>query len=146
MNTSSDRSGEDPPAAVPAQQPDKQAGESLWQVYKAEHGVWSEKMLRTLVRGVKGGKWFSLSDKVYSERTLLLAWEKVKSNAGACGVDGITIARFAKDSQSRLLAVNEHLKNGSYQPKPVKRVFIPKAGGKGKEKRPLGIPTVEDDF
>lgn len=141
MNTSSDRSSEDPPAAVPARS-DKQAGESLWEDHKAEHGVWSEKMLRTLARGVKGGKWFSLSDKVYSERTLSLAWEKVKSNAGACGVDGITIARFDKDSQNRLLAVKEHLRNGSYQPKPVKRVPIPKPGSK--QTRPLGIPTVTD--
>ena len=84
-------------------------------------------MLRTLARGVKGGKWFSLIDKVYSERTLSLAWQKVQSNAGACGIDGITIATFAKDSERRLLAVKEHLKEGSYQPKPVKRVRIPKA-------------------
>lgn len=141
MNTSSERSGEAKPATVPAQ-PDKQAGESLWGVHKAERGVWSEKMLRTLVRGVKGGKWFSLIDKVYTDRTLSLAWEKVRSNAGACGVDGITIARFEKDSESRLLAVKEHLKNGSYQPKPVKRVRIPKPGSK--QTRPLGIPTVTD--
>lgn len=141
MNTSSKRSSEDQPATVPAQ-PDKQAGESLWRVHKAERGVWSEKMLRTLVRGVKGGKWFSLIDKVYTDRTLSLAWEKVRSNAGACGVDGITIARFEKDSESRLLAVKEHLKNGSYQPKPVKRVRIPKPGSK--QTRPLGIPTVTD--
>jgi retron-type reverse transcriptase len=71
-----------------------------------------------------------------------LAWEKVKSNAGACGVDGITIERFGKDSQSRLLAVKEQIKQGRYQPKPVKRVWIPKPGSA--EKRPLGIPTVED--
>ena len=142
MNASSDSQREDPPASVPALPPDKQAGESLWQIHKAERGVWSEKMLRSLVRGVKGGKWFSLIDKVHSDRTLSLAWEKVKSNAGACGVDGITIARFAKDSPTRLLAVKEHLQNGSYQPKPVKRVHIPKVGSK--QKRPLGIPTVTD--
>ena len=141
MNTSSERSGEDRPATVPAQ-PDKRAGEDLWRDHKAERGVWSEKMLRTLARGVKGGKWFSLIDKVYAERTLSLAWEKVRSNAGACGVDGITIARFEKDSQERLLTVREHLNNGSYQPKPVKRVRIPKPGSK--QTRPLGIPTVTD--
>lgn len=141
MNPSNERGGEAKPAAVPAQ-PDKQAGESLCAIHKAERGVWSEKMLRTLARGVKGGKWFSLIDKVYSERTLSLAWEKVRSNAGACGVDGITIARFEKDSQERLLTVREHLKDGSYQPKPVKRVRIPKPGSK--QTRPLGIPTVTD--
>jgi len=116
--------------------------EDLWQHHKAERGVWSEPMLVALQRGVKGNKWFSLIDKVWSERTLELAWEKVKSNAGACGVDGITIGRFGKDSQCRLLAVKEQLKRGTYQPKPVKRVWIDKPGSA--EKRPLGIPTVAD--
>jgi len=59
-------------------------------------------MLMALERGMEGNKWFSLIDKVWSERTLGLAWEKVKANAGACGVDGITIERFDKDSQNRL--------------------------------------------
>ena len=86
--------------------------------------------------------WFSLIDKVNADWTLALAWEKVKSNAWACGVDGITIGHFDKDSRNRLLAVNEHLKGGTYQPKPVKRVMIPKPGSA--EKRPLGIPTVTD--
>ena len=99
-------------------------------------------MLMALKRGLKGNKWFSLIDKVLSVRTLELAWEKVKCNAGACGVDGITIGRFDKDSQSRLLAVSEQIKRGTYQPKPVKRVWIDKPGSA--EKRPLGIPTVTD--
>lgn len=127
-------------ARVPAE--DKQAEEDLWQHHKAERGVWTEPMLIALKRGLKGNKWFSLIDKVQSARTLELAWEKVKSNAGACGVDGITIGRFDKDSQSRLLAVSEQIKRGSYQPKPVKRVWIDKPGSA--EKRPLGIPTVVD--
>jgi RNA-directed DNA polymerase len=121
---------------------DKQGEEDLWQRHKAERGVWSEKMLMALERGVKGKKWFSLIDKVGADRTLQLAWEKVSSNAGACGVDGMTVEHFGKDSQARLLAVKEHLNGGSYQPKPVKRVMIPKPGSN--EKRPLGIPTVRD--
>lgn len=131
---------EEPSAIVPAR--DKQVEEDLWQRHKAERGVWTEPMLAALERGLKGNKWFSLIDKVRSERTLELAWEKVKSNAGACGVDGITIARFAKDSPSRLLAVKEQIERGDYQPKPVKRVWIEKPGSA--EKRPLGIPTVTD--
>jgi len=126
--------------SVPAR--DKQVEEDLWQRHKAERGIWSESMLAALERGLKGNKWFSLIDKVWSDRTLELAWEKVSSNAGACGVDGITIGRFAKDSQSRLLAVKEQLKRKTYQPKPVKRVWIEKPGSA--EKRPLGIPTVTD--
>jgi len=131
---------EESSAGVPAR--DKQAEEDLWQRHRAERGVWTESMLVALERGVKGNKWFSLIDKVQSMRTLELAWAKVKSNAGACGVDGITIGRFAKDSQNRLLAVNEQMKQSTYQPKPVKRVWIDKPGSA--EKRPLGIPTVTD--
>lgn len=131
---------EEPSVSVPAR--DKQTEEDLWQRHKAERGVWSEPMLVALERGLKGTKWFSLIDKVWSERTLELAWKKVETNAGACGVDGITIGRFAKDSQSRLLAVKEQMKRGTYQPKSVKRVWIEKPGSA--EKRPLGIPTVTD--
>jgi RNA-directed DNA polymerase len=121
---------------------DKQAEEDLWQRHKAERGVWTEPMLVALERGLKGKKWFSLIDKIARPDVLQLAWEKVRTNAGSCGVEGITIGRFEKDSQSRLLAVNEHLRKGSYQPKPVKRVWIEKPGSA--EKRPLGIPTVTD--
>jgi RNA-directed DNA polymerase len=132
--------GEDTSASVPAA--DKQAEEDLWQRYGAERGVWTESMLIALERGLKGNKWFSLIDKVASERTLGIAWAKVQSNAGACGVDGITVGHFSKDSDNRLLAVNEHIKEGRYQPKPIRRVHIPKPGSA--ETRPLGIPTVRD--
>lgn len=132
---------EEAPARVPACA-DKQAGEELWQRHGAERGVWSEKMLIALERGVKGRKWFSLIDKVSADRTLQLAWEKVRSNAGGCGVDGITIGRYEKTVQQRLLVVKERLKSGTYEPKPVKRVRIAKPGSN--ETRPLGIPTVED--
>jgi len=130
---------EEPSVSVPER--DKQTEEDLWQRHKAERGVWSEPMLVALERGLKGNKWFSLIDKVWSERTLELAWEKVLVNAGACGVDGITISRFTKDSQSRLLAVKEQLKRGIYQPKPVKRVWIKKPGSA--EKRPLDAKVTE---
>ena len=114
----------------------------MWQRCKAERGVWSQGMLEALERGVKGGKWFSLIDKVYAERTLAKAWGKVQSNAGACGVDGITVARFGKQAEDRLLAVTEQLKQNRYLPHPVRRVWIPKPGSSAK--RPLGIPTVAD--
>jgi RNA-directed DNA polymerase len=121
---------------------DKQGEEDLWQRYGAERGVWTLKMLEALHNGVKGKVWFSLMDKVYADRTLQMAWEQVRSNAGACGVDGISVEHFDKDSQNRLLAVKEHLKEGSYRPQAVKRVWIPKAGSASL--RPLGIPTVRD--
>jgi RNA-directed DNA polymerase len=81
-------------------------------------------------------------DKVYRERTLQMAWEQVSANAGACGVDGISASRFGKDSHNRLLAVKEHLEQGTYRPQEIKRVWIPKAGSA--KLRPLGIPTVGD--
>jgi RNA-directed DNA polymerase len=99
-------------------------------------------MLTALARGVKGNQWFSLIDKVYADRTLELAWGKVRSNAGGSGVDGITIARFAKDCPRGLLDLKEQLRTASYQPRPVKRVWLPKPGTN--QERPLGIPTVRD--
>ena len=99
-------------------------------------------MLMALERGLKGNKWFSLIDKVASERTLGIGWQKVQFNAGACGVDGMRVGHFAKDSDKRLLTLREQLRDGNYQPQPIRRVHIPKAGSK--EHRPLDIPTVRD--
>ena len=110
MNTQN----ESKPSSVPAK--DKQGGCKPWNKYGAQRDVWSTNMLIALDKGVKGNKWFSLIDKVYSERTLELAWGRVKSNAGACGVDNITVGFFDKDSQNRLLAVREHLREETYQP------------------------------
>jgi RNA-directed DNA polymerase len=131
---------ENQPPIVP--QPDKQGGELSRQVAGAEPGVWSERMMTALVRGVKGNQWFSLIDKVYADRTLELAWGKVRSNAGGSGVDRVTIERFAKDCPRGLLDLKEQLRLARYQPLAVKRVWIPKPGTK--EERPLGIPAVRD--
>ena len=57
--------------------------------------MWTERMLSALVNGVKGGKWYSLMDKVYAPRTLAVAWTKVRANKGAAGVDGQSTGRFA---------------------------------------------------
>jgi RNA-directed DNA polymerase len=59
-----------------------------------EASVWTERMLAALANGVKGGKWFSLIDKVVRLRTLEIAWQKVAANKGAAGVDGQSINRF----------------------------------------------------
>ena len=55
----------------------------LW----VEAAVWTVRMLAALVNGVKGGKWFSLMDKIYAERTLQIAWQRVRRNRGAAGID-----------------------------------------------------------
>lgn len=133
---------EEQPASVPGGSPDRREGEDLWQRYGAKPGVWTKPMLRALENGgPKGNKWFSLIDKVASERTLGMAWEQVRFNAGASGVDRVSVAGFEKDSENRLLAVKEHMSQGSYRPHAVRRVMIPKSPGK---LRPLGIPTVRD--
>ena len=59
-----------------------------------ETAIWTERMLAALGNGVKGGKWFSLWDKVIAERTLQIAWKQVKRNKGAAGVDKISVKRF----------------------------------------------------
>ena len=98
-------------------------------------------MLAALENGVKGGQWFSLIDKVYRKQTLKAAWEKVEANAGAAGVDGQSVERFAARAEVYLEELERALRMGEYRPQPIKRVEIPKGGGK---MRPLGIPVVKD--
>jgi RNA-directed DNA polymerase len=99
-------------------------------------------MLTALEQGVKGGKWFSLIDKVSSRRMLLRAFERVKANGGAAGVDHQTIEMYEQREEEHTEYLQEALKEGSYQPAAVRREWIPKPGSR--EKRPLGIPTVRD--
>jgi RNA-directed DNA polymerase len=135
-----DRSTEAKPAVVP--EPAKQAGEIRARWAWVEPEVWTERMLTALEQGVKGGKWFSLMDKVYTRGNLRKAFEQVKANGGAAGVDHQTIEMFERHLEQNLEKLSQSLKDGSYRPQAVKRVWIPKPGGK--EKRPLGIPTVRD--
>ncbi len=81
-------------------------------------------------------------DKVWSLRVLSAAFAKVKANDGAAGVDHQTIAMFAKELDANLQRLHDELRTGSYCPRAVRRVWIPKPGTK--EKRPLGVPTVRD--
>jgi RNA-directed DNA polymerase len=106
-----------------------------------EASVWTEAMVSALGNGVKGGKWFSLIDKVIRPTTLEQAWLRVARNKGAAGVDGQSIALFARQADRYLQEVQDALRTGGYRPQPVRRVEIPKADGKT---RPLGIPTVKD--
>jgi len=98
-------------------------------------------MLEALENGVKGGKWHSLIDKVRREESLRAAWKQVEQRRGAGGVDGISIRLFATRVDKRLTRLSEQLREGTYEPRAVKRVWIPKGDGK---KRPLGIPTIID--
>lgn len=106
-----------------------------------EASVWNERMLAALENGVKGGKWFSLIDKVYRFEALRAAWQRVKANGGAAGVDGQSVERFATRAELYLEELSSALQKGTYRPQPVRRVEIPKGTGKF---RPLGIPAVKD--
>jgi RNA-directed DNA polymerase len=99
-------------------------------------------MLRTLEAGVKGGKWFSLIDKVWSKDNLAEAWLKSLVNQGSAGVDGQSLGQFTAQLDRELDRLQTQLKESSYEPQPVRRCWIPKPGSK--EKRPLGIPAVRD--
>jgi RNA-directed DNA polymerase len=99
-------------------------------------------MLTALEEGVKGGVWFSLMDKVSALRTLRAAWQHVKANDGAGGVDHVTVAMYERDLDPNLVQVAQQLRDGTYRPQPVRRTWIDKPGSR--EKRPLGIPTVRD--
>ncbi len=84
----------------------------------------------------------SLIGQIYDPRNLARAWERVKKNKGAGGVDGVTVTRFEESREHYLSLLHQKLKDGSYRPRPVRRVEIDKPGSTAK--RALGIPTVMD--
>jgi RNA-directed DNA polymerase len=100
-------------------------------------------MLTALEKGVKGGKWFSLIDKVYTEANLGASFDKVARNRGGSGVDHQTIEMFRHRKMQNLERLAKELAGGSYTPQKIRRAWISKLG-KRQEKRPLGIPTVRD--
>jgi len=143
----SDRPTENKPVTVP--EGAKQMGETQAQTEPdrqrwawVEPTVWTPRMLTALERGIKGGKWFSLIDKVYALPNLHAAFAQVKANAGAAGVDHQTIERYEERLAENLGRLAASLRDGSYRPQAVRRVWIPKPGSR--EQRPLGIPTVQD--
>ena len=88
-------------------------------------------MLTTLETGVKGGKWFSLIDKVYRNRSLEAAWRKVRRRKGAGGVDGQSIQKFEWRLERELEQLHQELKDDRYQPRAVRRHWIDKGATAG---------------
>jgi RNA-directed DNA polymerase len=85
----------------------------------------------------------SLVDRVYKEKNLELAWQKVRQNRGVGGIDGQGIEEFEENLAENLARLHKELKDAIYTPQPVRQKMIPKPGQPGKV-RPLGIPTIYD--
>lgn len=87
-------------------------------------------------------RFYALYDKVYRKDVLVHAYERCEANRGAAGVDNQTFEDIKRYNQERWLdELTQELKSRTYQPQPVRRVYIPKPDGK---QRPLGIPTIRD--
>jgi group II intron reverse transcriptase/maturase len=84
-------------------------------------------------------KVYSLTGRI-TEELMLKAFKAVKKNRGAAGIDKVSISMYESNLNANLLSLMKELKSGTYQPTPLRRVYIPK--GKGKT-RPLGIPTIK---
>jgi hypothetical protein len=101
---------------------------------------------RTLYRAAKaepGRRFHALFDKVYRSDVLERAWELVRANRGAAGIDKQTIADVEEHGVAKLLdELAADLRDGRWRPLPARRVFIPKPGRE--ELRPLSIPAVRD--
>jgi len=109
----------------------------------AHRAAWTDRMLATLLENkVKGGKWHTLIDKVYSQLNLRASACKVLSKQGAAGVDGQTVDSFNERLMPEIERLRHQLQDGTYRPDLVRRTWISKPGSSAK--RPLGIPTVRD--
>src|SRR3954468_15903278 len=102
---------ESPPAAVPPGATRTGDIQARWSW--VEPSVWTERMLTALEQGVKGGKWFSLIDKVTPSSALSPAFRQVPANRGAAGVDHVTVATYEGRLDENLKRLSERLREGT---------------------------------
>jgi len=114
------------PVPVPRLSGAKQTGEVRVRWAWVQRTVWTDRMLTALERGVKGGVWFSLIDKVYSTSNLQAAFAKVKANDGAAGCDHQTIAMYETHLETNLEDLSDQLRRDAYRPRRIRRVYISK--------------------
>ncbi|MGZ3337642.1 MAG: reverse transcriptase domain-containing protein [Isosphaeraceae bacterium] len=98
--------------------------------------------LHTKAKNSPDYRFYALYDKVYRRDVLAFAYVRSRNNGGVPGVDGQSFDDIEKSGRDQWLdELAEELRKGTYQPRPVKRVYIPKGDGK---QRPLGIPCIKD--
>ena len=101
-----------------------------------------QRRLWTVAKQQEDRRFHALYDRIHRGDVLWEAWERVRANRGAAGVDRVTLAMVEEYGVERMLAeLQADLRSGSYRPAPARRVDIPKPAGGS---RPLGIPTVRD--
>ncbi|WP_155834877.1 hypothetical protein [Leptolyngbya sp. PCC 6406] len=86
----------------------------------------------------------NLMERILAPENLHRAWKQVKFNKGAPGIDGMVLDEFASYARLHWDEIRQSLRDGSYQPSPVRRVIIPKLRGKGE--RLLGVPTIDTNY
>jgi hypothetical protein len=119
-------------------------GETPVQNYSSSRAytITEEVVVVTVRRESPNFRFHALYDKVYRKDVLAFAYERCKANGGAAGVDNQTFENIEAYGKERWLdELAQELKSRTYQPLPVRRVYIPKPDGK---QRPLGIPTIRD--
>jgi group II intron reverse transcriptase/maturase len=110
--------------------------ESIDKVRQLQRRLWSA------AKRQAGRRFHALMDRIYRRDVLWEAWQRVKRNRGAAGVDAMTLAEVEQAGVEVFLEdLGAQLRAGTYRPAAVRRRYIPKADGK---RRPLGIPTVRD--